>query len=103
MWMPMPMGGTSTSEAGEAAGVGGAVGAAGGIGDPLPSSEQEVGGYGQEGGYGQDEGGYAQRGAAEIPEQSGWGDESMEDPWASQSSSEEGGTWSWGDLFPSDE
>lgn len=40
-------------------------------------------------------------GAFGGPVDPGAGEEMMEDPWASEAP-EEGGTWSWGDLFDQD-
>lgn len=96
MWMPMPMGGIGGSEVGsEAAG-----GAAGAMGEePLPSAgstaeEGEEGGV-YEGGRGEES--YGSGGWSEAP--MGEDPEVMVDPWATTGGQEEGGTWSWGDLF----
>ncbi|KAK4699627.1 hypothetical protein P7C70_g6635, partial [Phenoliferia sp. Uapishka_3] len=110
MWMPMPMGGTGTTDAGVAGA--GAAGAAGGMmgEDPLPSAGSEGEGY--DGGMSGGEGGSGSSGGGgeESYGSGGWSDapiedpsEVMVDPWAqSPSSGEDGGTWSWGDLFPDD-
>lgn len=95
MWMPFPMGGGSAEPSAPA---------------PVPSSESEpseVGeggqmeGLGGEGDYpevNRDAGGWSEEGNV------GWGNETMQDPWAQpQSAPEEGGTWGWGDLFPGDD
>ena len=99
MWMPMPMGGTGSTDAGVAGAEAGAVGEA--MGDePLPSSGSES--YENEG----SDGGVP-TGGEESYGSGGWTDapiedpEVMVDPWAqSPSGGEDGGTWSWGDLFP---
>lgn len=94
LWMPMGMGGGG-GEPSPAPDAGGEVGAANGEeangGNPgLPSyGDSDAGG----GGYGDSAPGSFEGGAGET----------MDDPWASEPSAgggEDGGTWSWTDLFP---
>ncbi|GAA6013745.1 hypothetical protein JCM8202_000797 [Rhodotorula sphaerocarpa] len=105
MPMPIPMGGAGgaggeVGPAAEEAGQGG-VGTIGGAASegPLPSTEYE-----------EDEFAARARGEEDVrrdagafggPVDPGAGEEMMEDPWASEAP-EEGGTWSWGDLFDQD-
>lgn len=110
MPLPIPMGGMG---GGAAEGAEAGAGEAGAIGTgnahdpgPLPSTEPEE----SRGIRPEEEGVYPRGGENDgIPPGGGagqgWGgdEEVMQDPWASESGSEEGGTWSWGDLFDNDD
>ncbi|KAM0749194.1 Scramblase-domain-containing protein [Meredithblackwellia eburnea MCA 4105] len=98
LWMPFPMGGGGGGGTAETGPV------AAGVEEPAatPTSSSEDG---QDSRFPQEQEGeqdYGSGGWSETPyEDQG---EVMNDPWASnQGQAEEGGTWSWGDLFPSDE
>ncbi|GAA5910617.1 hypothetical protein JCM6882_001041 [Rhodosporidiobolus microsporus] len=119
MPIPIPMGGSAPPPA-EAP-----VGAAGGAADetapvigagnpyddrPLPSTGESGWSEDSEGGLRTREEGVPRGEDGVVPgggSGQGWGgygqDEVMQDPWASESGQEEGGTWSWGDLWGDDD
>ncbi|KAI5474574.1 scramblase family protein [Pseudohyphozyma bogoriensis] len=110
MWMPMPMGGTTTTDAGvggaEAGEAGALEGAAAGGAtdlDPLPSREESEGWESGPESVDRDGGREGWGWGNGSRDSGGWSDEVMQDPWAQKGGGggdTEGGTWSWGDLFP---
>ncbi|GAA5866578.1 hypothetical protein JCM3774_004019 [Rhodotorula dairenensis] len=119
MPMPIPMGGGSGGVAAEEAGAeAGGVGAVGGAASegPLPSTEYEEDEFAVR--ARQDQASRSAGNPAPAPPNAtdrdadglgGWNDggglgseDLMEDPWASEAP-EQGGTWSWGDLFDQDD